>query len=113
MTHIVKVGLNSTGIIDRFHEQSSPFSSLPLELETFSGLLVEAPEKDSIEYPIPTVYPDRRPFSIDNPFKTVSIFLLTNIHAQLIKEPSSTNSRSFPPLYCWEREISPAPNILF
>jgi hypothetical protein len=97
MTREVKVGLNSTGIIDRFHAQSFAFPVLPLELVAVSDLLVEAPEKYSVEYPIPTVYKDRHPFLIDNPSKTVPICLLTNIHAQLNKEPGSTNSISFPP----------------
>ena len=103
MTRKVKVGLNSTGIIDRFHAQSFAFPILPLELGAISDLLVEAPEKDSVEYPIPAVYKDCHPFLIDNPSKIVPIYLLTDIRAQLIKEPGSTNSISFPPFFVGSR----------
>jgi hypothetical protein len=111
MTRKVKVGLNSTGIIDRFHAQSFAFPVLPLELGAVSDLLVEAPEKDRVEYPILTVYKDRHPF-LDNPSKNVPICLLTNIHAQLVKEPGSTNSLCIPPFLSGAGEISPAPDIL-
>jgi len=97
VTDKVKVGLNSTGIIYQSHTQSFAFPILPSALGTVLDLLVEAPKKYSVEYPVLTVYKDCHPFLIDNLSQTVPVCLFTNIHDQLIKEPGSMNSISFLP----------------
>lgn len=99
VTNKVKVGPNSTGIIDQSHTQSFTFPILPSEVGVVSDLLTETPKKYSVEDPVLTVYKDCHPFLIDNPSKTVPTCLLTNIHAQLIKEPGSMNSISFLPYF--------------
>ncbi len=108
----VKVGRNGAGNIDQFHPESLTFHILEAKLVVVSKLFTQAAGKHRADYPSPTVYQDLHPFSADNSLKTVPICLITNMRARFVKKPGFTNSIPFPPFYCWEQEVTPAPATL-
>ena len=107
-----EVRRSGTGNIDQLHPENFAFRIPETELVAVSNLFVEAAEKHRADYPGSTVYQYLHPFSADNSLKTVPICLITNIRARFVKKPGFTNSIPFPPFYCWEQEVTPAPATL-
>ena len=103
MTKKTKVGLIGAGSLNRSHIKNITFRTAQTDLVAFLALFTQTAESYLADCPLPTVYNDHHPILTHSTFNTIPICPITNIHAQLTKEPGSTHSISFPPFYVGSR----------
>ena len=111
MTKGTNVGLIGTEKINRNHIDNTAYRIPTVKPVPIFDILLATAKKWTTDCRILLVGNDHHPILVNNSGKASPIWFISNTHPQLVSEPSSPNSISFPPFYCWEQERPPAPNV--